>query len=196
MHSTYNRLSTILSHASTALMALLGLVAVTSYLTLPVAEKGNIDVKTVQVYQERHRPNEVAWMRYDLDADLRPLFTWNTKQVFVYLVVDYNDAPKNNNTRVAAQTGDEISLAQDAKAENSIVAWDRIVRRKRDGRLRIEGGRNKYPLKAVGKKFFGAEPFRARLMYNVMPWVGMLTYGEAAVSKGSIEWPQTQVTMP
>ncbi|KZO98637.1 signal peptidase complex subunit 3 [Calocera viscosa TUFC12733] len=193
MHSTYNRISTILSHASTALMVLLGLVAATSYLTLPSAEPGTVDVKTVQVYQERYRPNEVAWVRFDLDADLRSLWTWNTKQVFAYLVVDYHDAP--NSTLSANEPGADGAIVEGRKAENSIVAWDRIIRRQRDGRLRIEGGRNKYPLKAVGKKFFGAEPFRARLMYNVQPWVGLLTYGEAGATKNVLEWPKAQSAM-
>ncbi|KZT53745.1 signal peptidase complex subunit 3 [Calocera cornea HHB12733] len=195
MHSTYNRLSTILSHASTALMVLLGLVAATSYLTLPSPPPGTVDIKTVQVYQERYRPNEVAWLRFDLDADLRPLWTWNTKQVFAYLVVSYADAPNGTLSSHAPAAEDGLGGSEVRKAGNDIVAWDRIVRRQKDARIRIEGGRNKYPLKAVGKKFFGAEPFSAKLMYNVQPWVGLLTYGQAGETKAVVEWPRAQSAM-
>ncbi|EJT99215.1 signal peptidase subunit [Dacryopinax primogenitus] len=191
MHSSWNRVSTIFSHASTALMVLLGLVAATSYLTLPSVEPGNIEIKNVHVYVsllEAYKPNEAASLRFDLDVDLRPLFTWNTKQLFVYLVVDYLDGP--NTTLPSSSTGAGEGLVYSKRPGNEIVVWDRIVTREREARLRIEAGKTKYTLRAVGKKFFGAEPFRARLMYNIMPWVGILSYGTAAESKTAMDWPR------
>jgi hypothetical protein len=65
--------------------------------------------------------------------------------------VDYHDP--SNSTLPSTAPGADEELAEGSKAENNIVAWDRIVRREREGRIRIEGGRNKYPLRAVGKKF-------------------------------------------
>ena len=70
-----------------------------------------------------------------------------------------------------------------------MVLWDRIVRRKKDARINVEGLKNKYALKAMDKKGFRCV-YRAfvsytvadlissglnatfSLQYNVMPHVG------------------------
>lgn len=38
--------------------------------------------------------------------------------------------------------------------DNQVVLWDRIVRRKRDARINVEGLKNKYAFKAMDKKGF------------------------------------------
>ncbi|KZO90893.1 hypothetical protein CALVIDRAFT_568677 [Calocera viscosa TUFC12733] len=61
---------------------------------------------------ERYQPNEVAWVRFDIDVDLRSTWTWNTKEVFAYLVVNCYAAsgasglPENRST-----TPDALSIA-------------------------------------------------------------------------------------
>lgn len=47
-------------------------------------------------------------MKFSLEADLSSLFTWNTKQVFVYVTADWPDA-------------------SDANSTNSAVIWDSII---------------------------------------------------------------------
>lgn len=64
-------------------------------------------------------------------ADLTPLFNWNTKQLFLYLQAEYNDAKGT---------------------KNEVVIWDRIVRNKEDANLAIQG-RNKYAFRNLATTF-------------------------------------------
>jgi len=52
------------------------------------------------------KKEEYAIIRFNLDADLRTLFTWNTKQVFVYVTAEW---PGPNNST------------------NEAVIWDKII---------------------------------------------------------------------
>lgn len=52
------------------------------------------------------KKEEYAILRFSLEADLSSLFTWNTKQVFVYVTADWPG--KKNDT-------------------NSAVIWDSII---------------------------------------------------------------------
>jgi signal peptidase complex subunit 3 len=51
-----------------------------------------------------------------LDADLRSIFSWNTKQLFVYLQAEYS-TPQNH--------------------LNEVVLWDQIVQRKEEAHLAV-----------------------------------------------------------
>jgi signal peptidase complex subunit 3 len=48
-------------------------------------------------------------IRFSLDADLSSLFTWNTKQVFVYVTAEWPDVKSSTN------------------ATNKAVIWDQII---------------------------------------------------------------------
>ncbi|KAJ6627914.1 signal peptidase subunit-domain-containing protein [Mycena sp. CBHHK59/15] len=70
--------------------------------------------------------------------------------------------------------------------ENSIVVWDRIVRRKSDARIHYDGKQKYYLRDLVG--FRGASATYT-LRYNLMPHVGALVYGTAGSTNGSIAFP-------
>ena len=59
------------------------------------------------------KKEEYAIIKFSLDADLSSLFTWNTKQVFVYVTATW---PNDNATAVA-----------NGVPENEAVIWDEIV---------------------------------------------------------------------
>ena len=63
--------------------------------------------------------------------DLTPLFNWNTKQLFLYLQAEYEDAKGT---------------------KNEVVIWDRIVRTKDAANLAIQG-RNKYAFRNIASTF-------------------------------------------
>lgn len=84
-----------------------------------------------QWHQDRRRQDYLK-VNFDAELDLRPLFNWNTKQVFLSLAANYESA---------------------AHAQNTVVVWDRIVRRKQDARAYIEEATNKYGFKEVSKSF-------------------------------------------
>lgn len=54
---------------------------------------------------------EYAQIRFDLDADLSPLFNWNTKQLFVYVYATYSSSD-NANTQTRA---------------SEAIIWDSII---------------------------------------------------------------------
>ena len=54
------------------------------------------------------KKEEYAIIKFSLDADLSSLFTWNTKQLFVYVTAEWPDAA-------------------DANSTNSAVIWDSII---------------------------------------------------------------------
>ena len=147
-------------------MTLLVLISIAGYAQLwSIGEpEGRIEVKPMNVVKAISRPysrkeQEIAWFRFDVQADLSPLFTWNTKQLFVYVVAEYTN-----------QKG----------FVNEVVMWDRIVRRKRDGKLNIEAARAKYPIRDPSLSFKNATAVDFTLRYNVMPWIGALTTGTSA----------------
>ena len=115
MHSSLNRLQTTFGFFTTCAFTLAGIVAFLSLLPFP-APNGQLSavVKPRDVQVVKGRPHyysskreEYAQIRFDLDADLSPLFTWNTKQLFVYVTANY-----------PTRHGDEQSES---------VIWDMII---------------------------------------------------------------------
>jgi len=70
---------------------------------------------------------EYAHIRFDLDADLSPLFNWNTKQVFVYLSAVY-PAQEQEQTGPGEDDGKgSLPLPGGRPGMNKAVIWDTIV---------------------------------------------------------------------
>ncbi|KAF8623666.1 hypothetical protein AX17_007364 [Amanita inopinata Kibby_2008] len=155
-------------------MALLAAIALSSFL-FSADPKGTIDIASVKVYRANARryfksKQELAFVNFDITADLSPLFHWNTKQLFVYLEAEYNNTQG---------------------AKNSVVIWDRIVRRKEDAYINVSG-KNKYTFRELSSSFKNVPPADFSLKYNVMPHVGVLTYGEAARTAEPVVFPAAQ----
>jgi signal peptidase complex subunit 3 len=93
-----------------------------------------------------------AWISFDLAADLRPLWTWNTKQLFVYITVKYESS--------------------DYKI-NEATIWDAIIQTKQSANLNRTNIRCEYPLLDKGYHLRGT-PANLTLNYNVMPVAGVL----------------------
>ncbi|KAI0075671.1 signal peptidase subunit [Panus rudis PR-1116 ss-1] len=174
MHTIYARINNVSALLSTCLMCLLGAIALTTYILTP-HPTGKLDVASIQVFpgnaaRYSRKQQEFAFLHFNISADLTPLFHWNTKQLFLYVSAEYTN-----------QKG----------IHNDVVIWDRIVRRKEDANLTV-AGRNKYVFREISSSFKGAEPAHYTLKYNVMPWVGPLTYGEAARTKTPVPFPESQ----
>ncbi|KAM6504226.1 Signal peptidase 22kDa subunit [Amanita muscaria] len=171
MHNIVARGNNLFAFLSSCTMALLAAIALSSFLFTPIPT-GVVDITSLKVYnvnarRYRNRKQEVALVNFNLTADLNSLFHWNTKQVFVYLEAKYENTQGANNT---------------------VVIWDRIVRRKEDAYINF-AGKNKYMFRELSTSFKNVPPANFSLKYNVMPWVGLLTYGEAARTSEPIEFP-------
>ncbi|KNZ59184.1 hypothetical protein VP01_1789g5 [Puccinia sorghi] len=141
---------------------------------------------------------------------LRPIFRYNTKQIFVYLVADYSTPEFPS---------------------NEVVLWDRIIRNARDAKINLSGARNKYAFKHIGGSFklslaallsFAVSPLCTTIIipltilmlpslpltfnrdvnatytlhYNLMPKVGALTWGIAGQTKAPVPFPPVNYRKP
>ncbi|KAI0267042.1 signal peptidase 22 kDa subunit [Gloeopeniophorella convolvens] len=171
MHSIYSRVNNVSATLSTVVMILLAGIALSSAL-FTAHPTGTLDITSVKVFAGEarrypHRRQEYAFVNFNITADLTTLFNWNTKQLFVYLEAEYTNAKG---------------------VRNEVVFWDRIIRRKEDAVIAVSG-KNKYPFREVSAKFKGSTPANYTLKYNLMPYVGLLTYGEAVHSTEAIDYP-------
>ncbi|KAG2154449.1 signal peptidase 22 kDa subunit [Suillus bovinus] len=171
MHSIYARANGISGLWSTCMMVLLGAVALSTFL-FNADPKGSLDIVSLKVFHSKtrrypFRNEEIGFVKFNLSADLTPLFHWNTKQLFVYLEAEYTNAQGINNT---------------------VVVWDRIIRTKEAATIDIVQ-KEKYRLRELSGSFSNVLAAEYSLKYNVMPYVGVLTYGEAARTTEAIEFP-------
>ncbi|KAF9030814.1 signal peptidase subunit [Hymenopellis radicata] len=170
MHSIISRINNVSAFLSSCLMCLLGAIALSSFV-FTADPKGDLAIASVKVYPAKlqrypREKQEMAFVNFNISADLTPLFNWNTKQLFLYLEAEYE-----NNQGVL----------------NEVVIWDRIVRRKEDAVINV-AGKNKYHFKELSRQFRGVRAANYTLKYNLMPHVGLLTYGEAATSPAPVEF--------
>jgi len=171
MHSIYARINNVSTIASSCLMVLLSAIALSSFL-FTADPKGDLLVPSVKVFVGRdrrfhQRSQEYAVVNFNVSADLTPLFNWNTKQLFLYLEAEYENTQG---------------------VKNDVVIWDRIVRRKEDAHVNVVG-RNKYAFRELSTSFKNIPPAHYAFKYNIMPYVGALTYGEAGRTIEAAEFP-------
>ncbi|BGP03211.1 Signal peptidase complex subunit [Rhodotorula toruloides] len=162
MHSLAQRLSNISALATTVLLTLLAAISATTFLIPANLAPAFLSVPHLNVllgrsqHDWRAKEREFAFVKFDLKADLSPLFNWNTKQVFVYLTADY---------------------ATPEYPDNTVVVWDRIVRSPRHARIDVQDGKQKYEFKEISSTFSNVSATFS-LQYQVQPYVGVLTAGE------------------
>ncbi|KXZ50940.1 hypothetical protein GPECTOR_14g187 [Gonium pectorale] len=93
-----------------------------------------------------------AVVTFDLNADLRSVFSWNTKQLFVYVQAEYET---------------------DENRVNEVVLWDHIVQQKDKAHLRLSGHKTKYAFIDAGRNLRG-RTVNLTLVWCVMPRVGRM----------------------
>ena len=112
-----------------------------------------VDAKVVTLERfTRIDANDEAY-RLLLDADLRSCFSWNTKQIFLSIVAEY-ESPYASRSEVSV--------------------WDRIVERKETALPQIPVVRNKYKMTDRGANLRGRE-VTLSLRWTPMPHVGRIT---------------------
>lgn len=102
------------------------------------------------------KPKENSRIQFDLVTDLRPLFNWNTKQVFVYLTAEYPGKKDGSS--------------------NKVTYWDKIIQSKDDAVLDLSRMKSKYSVWDVEESFREREAV-LRLEWNIQPWIGPLLFG-------------------
>ncbi|UZJ51249.1 hypothetical protein CBS101457_000569 [Exobasidium rhododendri] len=173
MNTSLNRLNAVTAFATSTLLCMVAIIALISYPTHHPSGAG-VEVQTLQVVSGRaqwhldRRVQDYVKVVFDIDADFSNLFNWNTKQVFLSVVAEYDSK---------------------AHARNQVVVWDRIIREKGDAHVKLHEGMNKYGFREVSKSFSNITTATFFLKWNVMPKVGLLAYGDEAQT-GSIDVPK------
>ena len=101
-------------------------------------------------------------MTFNLNADLRNEWHWNTKQVFVFLQVEW----RNN-----------------AGALNQVSVWDSIIQSKDKAHIKLKKHKTKYGLLDIGQGMRSMK-YNFTLVYQVMPKVGAMRKRSVTVPQG------------
>ncbi|KAL3478383.1 signal peptidase subunit-domain-containing protein [Aspergillus californicus] len=124
MYSTLNRAQAVFGFFTTVALFVAGFAALSVLIYPTDSVTADVRVKDVKVIKGRphyysSKKEEYAQMRFDLDADLSPLFNWNTKQLFVYVYATYSSVPPSASDSKDTSTSN-IPLTQS-------IIWDKII---------------------------------------------------------------------
>ena len=158
MHSYTSRANAFGSHLLLLVIATTILGSFVGYFQQST-KTPNIKLSSLETSNLRklHRENcDQAFVRFDLDADFRSIWNWNTHKLFIYIVAVY-------------ETKDF--------ERNEVVIWDRIINKKSETKIKARDEFNKYSLKDYGHGLRGTE-VKFEVRYNIMPWMGALIYGQ------------------
>lgn len=113
MYTSIVRLQNVFGFFTTVAFVIAALVASTDFVAPRAPSTGLFKTTNVQVVKGRphyysSKKEEYAIIKFSLDADLSSLFTWNTKQVFVYVTAEWPAKGSSN-------------------ATNQAVIWDQII---------------------------------------------------------------------
>ncbi|VDK56246.1 unnamed protein product [Anisakis simplex] len=158
MHTIWSRANAIFAFMISALSAMAFCVFLTSFLqagpVVPVQlSASNVRVKSVSDYSANGARSDVAMAYLSIDADLTPIFNWNVKQLFLYLVAEYS-SPSN--------------------PVNQVVLWDKIVMRGDLSSLHEENSWPKYYFMDDGSNLLNHPNVTLVLRWNVLPNIGYL----------------------
>ncbi|KAF5453982.1 hypothetical protein F2P56_023685 [Juglans regia] len=158
MHSFGYRANALLTFAMTILALMCAMASLSDNFNSPTPS-AHVKVVNINRFQKQPKGNDEVSMQLNISADLQSLFTWNTKQVFVYVAAEY-ETPKN-------------SL-------NQISLWDGIIPSKEHAKFWIHTS-NKYRFIDQGSNLRGKE-FNMTLHWHVMPKTGKMSADKIVMS--------------
>ena len=218
MHNALTRAQNAFGFMTTCAFTLASIIAILSLIPLPPqtsSPTASISVRDVQVVKGRphyysSKREEYAQIKFDLDADLSPLFTWNTKQLFVYVTAVY---PPSNGA--AAEGGEALSeaviwdviipatstpwsyqslksryfpekVAKGRKAPKKAAASTKAV--VQPGVLKLRNQKPKYQITDPSGLLAERRNATLEVNWNVQPWVGALTWDKGYLGSRVGKW--------
>lgn len=188
MHSSFTRIQGVFGFFTTVACVLAGFIAASDLLSIR-KPSGTIVPTNVQVVKGRphyysSKKEEYAIIKFSLDADLSSLFTWNTKQLFVYVTAEWPSAPGTNTTDSAVIWDTIITSPSADHLQNIGPVAMKKLRRSSEGKpidpsrglLKLKNQRPKYQITHPSGKIAKVDGVTLKVHYNVQPWVGLLTW--------------------
>ncbi|XWX01994.1 hypothetical protein V2A60_010026 [Cordyceps javanica] len=186
MYNSFNRIQNVFGFFTTVACVFGAFIAATDLFS-PREPSGVIRPDNIQVVKGRPhyystRKEEYAVIRFSLEADLSSLFTWNTKNLFVYVTADW---PGPDNTTNSAVIWD--SIITNPSADHLLNIGPATLKKLRKssvgksidpsrGKLKLKNQRPKYQITHPSGKVAQTQDVTLKLHYNVQPWVGLLTW--------------------
>ncbi|KAJ4794303.1 Signal peptidase subunit family protein [Rhynchospora pubera] len=162
MHSAVQRANTA---ATIAAILLATICAAASFLDAFNSPSLQAHVQVVKINRFRRQldGNDEVKMTLKMSMDLTSLFTWNTKQVFVFLAAEYET---------------------DTNSLNQVSLWDHIVQEKERASFQVKVP-TKYPLIDQGTNLRGKKVGLV-LHWHIMPISGRMIQGKMPLSNFSL----------
>ncbi|CAH1436801.1 unnamed protein product [Lactuca virosa] len=150
MHSFGYRANALLTFSLTILALMCAMASLSDNLNSP-SPTASVKVLNINRFQKKSTGDDEVGITLDISADLQSLFTWNTKQVFVFLAAEYS-TPKN--------------------ILNQVSLWDGIIPAQDGAKFSIKT-KNKYRFIDQGSNLRGRD-FNLTLHWHVMPKTGKM----------------------
>ncbi|GAB2265365.1 hypothetical protein Dimus_000425 [Dionaea muscipula] len=151
MHSFGYRANALLTLSITILAIICGMASFSDNFNFP-SPSATIQVLNVNRFQKISNGDDEVSLTLNITADLESLFTWNTKQVFVFVAAEY-DTPKNS--------------------MNQVSLWDGIILSREQAKFSFRTT-NKYRFTDQGSNLRGKK-FNLTLHWHVMPKTGKMS---------------------
>ncbi|KAI0490909.1 signal peptidase subunit [Xylaria cf. heliscus] len=192
MYNSLTRLQNVFGFFTTVAFVVGAIIAASDF-TAPRTPTATIKPTNVQVVKGRphyysSKKEEYAIIKFSLDADLSSLFTWNTKQLFVYVTAEWPATDGANQTNKAVIWDTIITSPSSDHLANIGPATLKKLRKSAAGKS-IDPSRGKLPLKNQRPKYQITHPsgkvantddVTLHVHYNVQPWIGALTWNQDA----------------
>jgi signal peptidase complex subunit 3 len=214
MHNALTRAQNVFGFMTTCAFTLASIIAVLSLLSFPSPTSqptAAISVRDIRVVKGRPhyystKREEYAQIKFDLDADLSGLFTWNTKQLFVYVTAVY---PPSGAMEGEAQSEAVIwdiiipatstpwsyrnlkasyfpeKLIKGKKAPKKRVDTKTLVK---PGVLKLKNQKPKYQITDPSGVLSERRNATLEVNWNVQPWVGALTWDKGYLGSRVGKW--------
>nr|KJB55879.1 hypothetical protein B456_009G106800 [Gossypium raimondii] len=102
MHSFGHRLNGLLTFSVTILAIMCAIASLSDNLNAP-SPTAEIKIMNINWFQKQPQGNDEVSLTMNISADLQSLFTWNTKQLFIFVAAEY-ETPKNSLNQVRLNT--------------------------------------------------------------------------------------------
>ncbi|KAG9234676.1 microsomal signal peptidase-like protein subunit [Amylocarpus encephaloides] len=188
MHSTLVRTQNVFGFFTTVAFVVAALIAA-SDIVASRTPKASVVVKDVSVVMGRanyyaKKKEEFANIRFSMSADLSSLFTWNTKQVFVYVSASWPNSTSSEPSNEAVIWDTIITNPSADHLQNIGPAAMKKLKRSAKGKpidpsrgkIELKNQKPKYQVSVPSGKIAHTNDVVLEVHYNVQPWVGVLTW--------------------
>ncbi|KAI1328802.1 signal peptidase 22 kDa subunit [Xylariaceae sp. FL0255] len=188
MYNSLTRIQNVFGFFTTVAFVVACIIGA-SDLTAPRTPSATIKATKVEVVKGRphyysSKKEEYAVIKFTLDTDFSSLFTWNTKQVFVYVTAEWPSTAGTNQTNSAVIWDTIITSPSSDHLANIGPATLKKLKKSAAGKsidpsrgkLSLKNQKAKYQITHPTGKLAETKDVTLKVHYNVQPWVGMLTW--------------------